>query len=351
MNDSLRTQWREKLLSLAALAFALELVFFKFLPDISTAIIQKSTSNLTDFGVFEREYMVPGKLFYTRFLGNHILWYLARFLSHFVHSPDIRLHPLRLAAAILTPVYAFAGAGLALRRASDLDWRYFMAAYALSVVVAQYLFYPSDMPAFAALSVALYFLLRERLGMALVFMLLTGLFREAAFHVVAWVGLWMLVSRSKPVTARLAWTAVFAAAFVIEYLAVRHYFPGPLTGSGRVEFDPRVIFLDQKTLSLTAICSVGLEVVFALACLNRLRNVDRAHWPRRFFMINCYGLPGWLIFYRMMGGNLSEFRMLLPAVLPCIYGVAFSRVCNDSTAVRSGLRTAAAPNPLRAPTP
>jgi hypothetical protein len=206
------------------------------------------------------------------------------------------------------------------------------------------------MPAFAALSVALYFLMSERLGITLVFMLLAGLFREAAFHAVAWVGLWMLISRSKPLAERLAWTVAFAAAFAIEYFAVRHYFPGPLTASGSVALDPRVIFLDRKTLSLTAICSVGLEAVLALACLNKLRNADAADWRRRFLVINCYALPAWMIFYRMMGGNLSEFRILLPAILPCIYGLAFSPVYSDSTAAGSGTRTAAAPNPPHAQT-
>ncbi len=314
----------EKLLSVAALVFAIELVFFKFLPDLSTALIQGYPSNLTDFSVFERDYIVRGSLFSTRFLGNHIFWQVAHFVGRFVHSQDVRLHPLRITAGILTPLYAWAGALPVLRRSSGLNWRFFMAAYAMTVVISLYLFYPYDMPAFAALSVAMYFLQRERLGWALAFMLLTGLIRESAFHVVTWVALWMLCSRSLPLSRRLTWLGVFAVTFVLEYLAVRHFFPGPMTSVGGVVFDPKAIFLGRQMLSLTNTCSVGLELVLAAVCLNRLRNADPADWRYRFFLVNCYVLPAWMVFYVMMHANLAEFRLLLPALLPCIYGLAFA---------------------------
>jgi hypothetical protein len=180
------------------------------------------------------------------------------------------------------------------------------------------------MPAFAALSVAMYFLLRERLGWALAFMLLTGLIRESAFHVVAWVALWSLCSRSVPWGRRFAWLSVFAVTFVLEYLAVRHYFPGPLTAAGGVVLDPRAIFLGKQMLSLTNTCVIGMELVLAAVCLNRLRGTDRADWRHLFFVVNCNALPAWMIFYIMMNGNLAEFRLLLPALLPCIYGLAFA---------------------------
>jgi hypothetical protein len=314
----------EKLLCLAALGFAIELVFFKFLPDLSTALIQGYPSNLTDFSLFERDYIVRGSLFSTRVLGNHIFWQVAQFVGHFVHSHDVRLHPLRITAGILTPLYAWAGAYPALRRKSGLNWRYFMAAYAVTVVISLYLFYPYDMPAFAALSVAMYFLVREHRGWALAFMLLTGLTRESAFHVVTWVALWALCSRSMPLGRRLTWVCAFAVAFILEYLAVRHYFPGPLTSVGGVVVDLRAIFLGRQMLSFTNICSVGMELVLAALCLNRLRDADPGDWRRRFFLVNCYALPAWMIFYVMMNANLAEFRLLLPAVLPCIYGLAFA---------------------------
>lgn len=314
----------EKLLAAAALAFAIELVFFKFLPDLSTALIQGYSSNLTDFSLFERDYIVRGSLFSTRVLGNHIFWHVAHIVGHFVHSHDVRLHPLRITAGILTPLYAWAGAYPALRRSSGLNWRYFMAAYAVTVVISLYVFYPYDMPAFAALSVAMYFLLRERLGWALAFMLLTGLIRESAFHVVTWVALWALCSRSVPWGRRFTWLCAFAVTFILEYLAVRHYFPGPLTSVGGVLLDPRAIFLGKQMLSLTNTCVIGMQLVLAAVCLNRLRDTDPADWRHRFFVVNCYALPAWMIFYVVMNGNLAEFRLLLPALLPCIYGLAFA---------------------------
>jgi hypothetical protein len=314
----------EKLLCLVALAFAIELVFFKFLPDLATALIQGYPSNLTDFSVFQHDYIQRGSLFSTRVLGNQIFWQVAHFVGRFVHSQDVRLHPLRITAGILTPLYAWAGAYPALRRSAGLNWRYFMAAYAMTVLLSLYLFYPYDMPAFAGLSVTLYFLLRERLRWALAFMLLTGLTRESAFHAVTWVALWMLCSQSLPIGRRFAWVCVFAVSFVLEYLAVRHFFPGPMTSVGGVVLDPAAIFLGRQVLSLTNTCTVGLELVLAALCLNRLRDADPADWRRRFFLVNCYALPGWMIFYVMMHANLAELRLLLPALLPCIYGLAFA---------------------------
>src|SRR5580658_7170933 len=120
----------EKLLSLIGLAFAIELVFFKFLPDIATGVIQGNPSDLTDFALFKRDYLQLGTLSYTRFLGNQILWHVAQFIAGFIHSQDVRLHPLRIAAGVLTPLYACVGAYPVLRGSLGLNWRYFMAAYA-----------------------------------------------------------------------------------------------------------------------------------------------------------------------------------------------------------------------------
>jgi hypothetical protein len=324
MSRSGYSEQLEKLLSLAALGFAIELVYFKFLPDLATALIQGSASNLTDLSLFERDYIVRGSLFSARFLGNHIFWDVAHFVGRFVHSHDVRLHPLRITAGILTPLYAWAGAYPALRQSSGLNWRFFLAAYGVTVVISLYVFYPYDMPAYAVLSITMYFLLRERLGWTLAFMLLTGLIRESAFHVVTWVALWSVCSRSVPWGRRFAWLSVFGVTFVLEYLAVRHYFPGPLTAAGGVVVDLREIFLGKQMLSLTNLCTVSLELLLAALCLNRLRDGDRTNWRHQFFVVNCYALPAWMLFYVMMNGNLAEFRLLLPALLPCIYGLAFA---------------------------
>jgi hypothetical protein len=329
----------EKLIGCAALCFAIELVLFKFLPDVSTAAIQHGQSALGDFAQFDREYLVPGSVHHARFLGNYILYYLAQLLSYVDHSGDLRLHPLRVAAGILTPCYAYIGAHCALADRQGLQWRYFFVTYALAVVMGLYVFYPADMPSLAFLSVALYFLLRERLPAALLFTLVTGLFRETSFHMVWFVALWAWCDGSRSPGERVGWLAAFCLAFVLEYVAVRHFFPGPVSSAGGIIIDPRVLFPDRSLLSLTMICSVGLATLYPLACLLKLRGADtggQADWRLRFLVINAYAFPAWLVFYRMMAGNLSEFRMLFPALLPCMYGIAYGGQRCNSTVTASG---------------
>ena len=337
MNRTADVAVGEKLLSLLALVLAIELVIFKFLPDIATGVIQGNASDLTDFALFKRDYLQIGTLAYTRFLGNEILWNVAQFIAGLIHSPDIRLHPLRIAAAVVTPLYACVGALPVLRGGTELNWRYFMAAYAAMVLMSLYVFYPYDMPALALISIALYFLLRGNMGLTLAFMLLTGLFRESSFHVVTWVCLWMLIDRTRPVRERIAWCAAFAAAFVLEYKSLRHFYPGPMTGDGLIVWDPRAILLGRGMLSLTSICSLGLEAVFALVCLNRVLRIKTQDWRRNFFIANCCVLPAWWFFYRIMNGNMSEFRLLLPALLPCVYGLAYAAGTAGRARAQSGM--------------
>lgn len=340
----------EQLISLAALTLAIELVLFKFLPDLSTALIQHGHSSLTDFAQFEHDYLVPGSVHHARFLGNYILYYFAKLLGLAYHSGDLRLHPLRVAAGILTPCYAYVGARFALADRAHLEWRYFIATFGLAAVIGLYVFYPADMPSLALLSVALFFLLKERLLPALVLMLITGMFRETSFHMVWFVAVWAWCDRSSGARERLGWVAGFALAFVVEYLAIRHFFPGPVSSAGGIIIDPRILFLDKGLLSLTTICSVGLAALFPLACLLKLRDSGGdspggGDWRRVFFAVNCYAFPAWIVFYRMMNGNLAEFRMLFPALLPCMYGIAYA-------ARQSKVRASAAPgSPARGSAP
>jgi hypothetical protein len=313
----------EKLLSLAALAISIELVLFKFLPDLSTALIQHSRSALTDFTAFEEGYLTPGSVHHARFLGNYILYGLAKLLDLAYHSADPRLHPLRVAAGILTPAYAWLGAHFALREGAGLAWRYFMVPYALAVVIGLYVFYPADMPSLAFLSIALFLLLRERMLAALLLTLVTGLFRETSLHMVVFVAIWAWCNPGVSLPRRISWLGVFALAFLVEYVAVRHFFPGPVSSAGGIIVDPRTLFLGAGLLSLTTVCSLALAVLFPIACLVRIRALPGDDWRYEFFKLNCYAFPAWIIFYRMMNGNLSEFRMLFPVLLPCIYGIAF----------------------------
>jgi hypothetical protein len=314
----------DKIMCFAALGISIELVFFKFIPDIGTAFIQSDTSTLTDFAAFERVYLAPGSVHHARFMGNYLLYYFAKFLGIAIHSTDIRLHPLRIAAAIVTPLYAYMGAIPVWKADESLGWRAFLAPYAFAVIISLYIFNPCDMPSLAFLGIGLYFLLQERLAMALAFMLIVGLFRETSFHLVWFVAVWMLCARSLPLFRRLAWLALFAAAFAVEYLLIRRYFPGPLSSTGGITLDPRILFFDKGMVSLTTLCSLTLAALFPVVCWARLSTLARTDWRRLFFAANCLAFPLWIIFYRMLNGNMSEFRMLLPVILPCFYGIAYA---------------------------
>jgi hypothetical protein len=314
----------EKILAIAALAFSIELVMFKFLPDISTATVQKLPSELTDFAVFRSYYLTPDSVHYARFLGNHILYLLATALDGVYHSGDMRLHPLRVAAGILTPLYVCLGALPVLRDSATFSWRYFFALYSFAVLIGLYVFYPGDLSSLAFLSISLFFILHERLTLALVFMLITGLFRETSLHIVFLVSVWAMFSPSRSAAGKAAWVGMFVGAFLVEYVLVRHFFPGPVASAGGIIFDPRRIFFDRGFVSLTTVCSLGLATLFPIACLLQLRSLADDDWRRKFFAVNCYSFPLWIVFYRMMNGNLSEFRMLLPVLLPYIYGISYA---------------------------
>jgi hypothetical protein len=311
----------------------IELVLFKFIPDLGTAVIQRSTSTLADFGEYERTYLRPGSVHHARFLGNYSLYYVARGLARLGSSADPRLHPLRLAAGLLTPLWACVGLLPFLWREPRFAWRAFVIPYAIAVVMGMYVFYPADMPSLACLSLGLFCLLEERLVMALVLTMLVGLFRETAFHMVLLAGLWAVCARSPAPRARTLWVAAFAAAFVAEYLLVRVWFPGPISSAGSLILNPRELFLGAGIWSLTTICSLTLAALFPLLCWIRLaRNPgDSAalpDWRSRFFALNCLAFPFWVVFYRAMSGNISEFRILWPAILPCIFGIAYG--CGES---------------------
>ena len=315
----------QKLLMLSAIGICIELVLFKFLPDIGTATIQHSTSSLADFEAYRSQYMVPGSVHHSRFLGNYLLYGLALLLERVHHFDDIRLHPLRLAAGILTPLYMVLGALPVLRHPAAFAWREFLVPYGLVVIIGLYTFYPGDMSSLAFLSIGLYLLLRERLAWALVAMLLTGLFRESAFHVVAWVAVWSLAAHSSSLPKRLAWVAVYAVAFVTEYVLVRHYFPGPVSSApGGFILTPAAALLGPGLLSLTTLCSLSLAALFPAYYLVVSRNTPGPDWRRRFFVVNSWLFPAWIVFYRLLNGNISEFRLLLPALLPCVYGLSYA---------------------------
>jgi hypothetical protein len=310
---------RDKVFALLLFGLAIELIFFKFLPDLATAMLpHQFPSSLADFKVYEAAYLNPGSVGYPRFAGNWILFGLARLLAGHIHSGDVRLHPLRIAAAILTPLYAVIGLGPVLARTTRYRWRTYLALYCSYCVISLYVFYPGDMPSIALLSVAAFLILEQRLGAALIVMLLTGLFRESSLHAVWFVFAWAICNREVAVTRRVVWTLVYLLAFVIEYFVIRIFFPG----HGSILLDPHEIFFGHGLWSLTCIVTLSVVAIVPVHYL-ATRGVRFGHdWRRNFFILNCAASPAWIIFYRIMGGNISELRMLLPILLPIFYGLA-----------------------------
>ncbi|MDR3088525.1 MAG: hypothetical protein LBU39_01735 [Desulfobulbaceae bacterium] len=258
-----------------------------------------------------------------RFLGNYILYGLARLLDACFHSPDIRFHPLRIAAGMLTPLYFVIGVSPIFSAAGTmLNWRVFLVGYAALFVSGMYIFYPCDAPSLALFSIGVFSLLRNRMPEVFTAMALMMLFRESAFHLVVLAAMWSATCRVENPARRLAWIFILASFFVIEYKLIRFWFPGPLTGTGQLLLS-REIFTGGALLSPTSLVTLPLVALPPLVYLC-VRNPDQTGVSLdKFFLLNCLAVPLWLIFYRVLGGNITEFRLLWPVLLPIIYGIAW----------------------------
>jgi len=216
MNTDLHTnthQGRELLLKIL-LVFGcclwIELALFKYLPDLGTAVYQHGVSPLTDFSVFEDSYMQTSgtSVISARFLGNRILFNLAKLLASYVHSMDIRCHPLRIAMALLMPAYFIIGISPIFFAVPNkmLNWRALLAGYAALFASGMYMLEPYDAPSLAVFSLALLLLLQGRLPGVLLCLVVMNLFRESAFHLVVLTAIWALTCRQgTPCAAPRGW--------------------------------------------------------------------------------------------------------------------------------------------------
>jgi hypothetical protein len=309
----------EQFLALATGVLLIELVFFKFIPDIGTAFYQNGTSALADFEAFKASYMTPGSVHSARFLGNRLLLELAGIIASITTPSDIRLHPLRIAAGILTPLFFVVGALPGLSPTTRVNWRSFLTYYTLMFCAGLYVFYPCDAPAIAFTSLGLACLLRGKMLYALASMFVIGLFRESAFHMIAFVTIWSAVDTRHGKGIRLLWTVLFTSGFFLEYQGVRIFYPAPITSMGGL-LSVREMFEGSGLLSLTSVVTLSLALVFP-ASYFIVGTDEEERWVRMFMRANCALVPIWLVFYRAMGGGLAEFRMLWPVLLPCVYGI------------------------------
>ena len=72
----------------------------------------------------------------------------------------------------------------------------------------------------------------------------------------------------------------------------------------------------------TCIVTVAIAAIVSIRYLVTWSHNLGLDWRADFFVLNCVATPFWIIFYRMMGGNISELRMLVPILLPIFYGLA-----------------------------
>jgi hypothetical protein len=322
------------LLGIAATLILIVLVFFKFLPDIGTAQVQSGVSNLVSWEQYAAVYLKPGSVHHARFLGNTIVHELALGVASWVSSTDPRLHPLRVSATLCTLFWFLLALAPVHLLKERLNWQVYLPALAVMFLAGQYIFYPCDAPSLAWLLLSLTFLLQEKLLAALVCMLITGLFRESAFHLVCMVGVWAFVASHQTMAKRLLWPVLFAVAFVVEYKAIRIWYPGDVRGMAFYQamllVHPEQIIFGNGFWSLTTLMTLPLAAMFPLAC-GLLKQAPKGDWRRRFFVINCWLFPAWLVFYRVQAGNLNEFRMLWPFLAPYLLGLAWRHAALPSS--------------------
>lgn len=325
ITDQAKRIFKEKLIALLMCCLVIELALFKFTPDLAHQVYQNQKSALTSFDVYESQYMTPDSVMYPRFLGNMILFELAEFISSiFEISDDIRLHPLRIAAGILTPIYFILGAFRAVFGFREINWKVFLTYYSLMFFSGMYVFYPYDAPSIAFISLCLSFILRGNILYAFLCFVVAGLFRESSLHVVVLMVVFSFVNRFNYARNMKLWmwVGVFLVTYVVEYEIIRYFYPGPVTSNGYIDYDPTEIILGDGFLSLTTIVTLPLALLFPINYYV-LRDQFDNNWIREFISINCLLVPFWVLFYRAMGGNIPEFRILWPVLLPCIYGISY----------------------------
>lgn len=312
-------QRSSKIFALLLLVLAIELIFFKFVPDLGTATLpNQGPSLLTDVHAFQGYYQTPGSVMYPRFAGTSILLWLTRLIGTHVHSTDVRLYPLRIAAGFLTPFYAIVGLIPVLLLRTRYHWQTYTTLYGIYCVLGLYVFYPYDMPSIALISIAAFLILEEHLALALVIMVLTGIFRESSLHIVCFAVIWAICSQRLPRNRRALWALVYGAVFFLEYRLIRYFYQARTD----LNSDVHEIFFGRGLWSFTCIVTLSLVAIVPLYCVVRMKGRSDLGWRRHFFWVNCALTPVWILFYRVMGGNISELRMLLPVLLPLFYGLA-----------------------------
>ncbi|HSI35128.1 MAG: hypothetical protein ACAI43_17185 [Phycisphaerae bacterium] len=304
-------------LALAVTPVLILIFFLKFAADVSGPIVQRVDvpPMLTSYdNYWWHANQHPAMT--ARFAGNYSVYYLAKGIERITGIPaDPRLHPIRLAAAIASIFWLWVGAlPVLLDRSGRWDWRTFYAAFLGASCVALFAYTPYDLPSLAFTSLGLWAVIHRRPAWALLWILLGNPFRESLLHVVFFAGCTLLIPRLR---MSLAWIAALTVAFFAEWYLIRRFYPVPSAFTIKIFGD---------LLSPTLWASVGLCLWFAgQAGLSIARRVAAGGWSPldRFFTLQILALLPWLLFYKLNNGNLAEFRMLLPVVLPLMFALAY----------------------------
>ncbi len=313
---------------------AVFIVFFKFSPDVGFAYFFNAQhgcvglckTTLEDFGAFKGYDLTQnGDVHYARFLGNELVYYLAIVIDYVLKTTDPRLHPLRISAAIWSCFFLLLGTIFQTRADGFINWKVFFVLYSFVCLVGMYVYYPADMPSVALISLCLYFMQDQRFGLTLGAMIIAGLFRESAFHVVVLVCVWAVCQSERRLLERIGFIFLFAAVFFVEYKVIRLFFPGRLSDAGGafgIDFSISNILFAKGLWSLTSMGVLAIDFSLILYYIIYAMDQTDRSWQRRFYLTNCLLFPCWILFYRMLAGNVNEFRLLIPALLPVIFGIA-----------------------------
>lgn len=315
--------WR-KGIALIGIPIVVFTIFFKFAPDLAWAGYQRPPSYLTSFESF-RSALVG--IHASRFAGNEIEFGLAKALAGIFGIPsDIRMHPLRIAAALTCSVYI----GLALlpmlssRRRRAWRWSVYYSALLSIAALSLAIYKPYDLPALMFIALGLLAVLEDRWWLALGSVAACGPFRETGLHIV-WIAVCCAILRGG--RRRFAMAAAMAAVWAVELKLIRWVFGIP----GGFGFPGDLL---SPSMWLSVVTVAAFAAVAALDLLAR-RDAIRTSGEAKvylFFVIQILAIPAWIVFYRSSSAGLAEFRVLLPVVLPLAFSLAWTGA--DPTLVR-----------------
>lgn len=301
------------------------LIFFmKFAADVSIQSVTGERPMLDSYESYWWHTWGIDPVFRPRFAGRYLVYGVAKGIEALIGvRQDTRLHPIRLAAALVSIVSIWAGAApVLLDRTRRWHWPTFYAGYGLLAALSFYVYMPYDLTSLAFISVAFVLLLQKRRVAPLVLLLVCGLFRESNLHI-AWFAMATLFVRE--LSVGVAWAGAYLAAFFAEWW-VLHRLVWPDARPTQTPLEA----LRNNLTSLTA-----WAVVAMIACMAAVALVVVARRVRRhvtgsrpppveaFFLIQIAMVPAWLLFYAWNGANWSEFRVQLPTVLPLAYAIAW----------------------------